>query len=85
MPTLEIQDYEHFCYDESPLTLDEAVKKASELRKNDSENVYRIEPANEGRTAFTVTRVSAALVYAEFVARISKLMARRSSSRTKLR
>jgi hypothetical protein len=83
MPTLEIQDYEHFRYDESPLTLDEAVKKAGDLRKKDSENFYRIEPANEAGTAFTVTKVSAASIYAEFVARVSKLAAQRFSFYTK--
>jgi hypothetical protein len=82
-PTLEIQDYEHFRYDESPLTLDEAVKKAGELRKKDSENFYRIEPANQDGTTFTVKKVSAASLYAELVARMSKLTARRFSFRTK--
>lgn len=82
MPMLEAQDYEHFSYDESSLTLDEAVAKASELRKKDAENFYRIEPANEGKTSFKVTKVPAASVYAGLVARVAKLMARRSSLRT---
>jgi hypothetical protein len=82
MPTLEAREYEHFSYDESPLTLDEAVKKASELRKNDAENFYRIEPANEDKTSFKVTKVPVASVYAGLVARVSRLMGRRSSLRT---
>jgi len=82
MPTLEVQDYEHFSFDDSPLTLDEAVKKASELRKKDAENFYRIEPANEGNTSFKVTKVRATSVYADFVARMVKLMGRRYSLRT---
>jgi hypothetical protein len=82
MPTLEVQDYEHFSFDDRPLTLDEAVQKASELRKNDAVNFYRIEPANEANTSFKITKVRAASVYADFVARMCKLMAHRSSIHT---
>lgn len=82
MPTLEVQDYEHFSYDDAPLSLDEAVKKASDLRRRDSENFYRITPLNESNTSFAVKKVSIASVYAEFVARVSKLTGRRFSLRT---
>lgn len=76
MPTLEAQDYERFSYDEAPLTLDEAVKKARDLRQGDSSNFYRVELASESGTDFTVKKVSKASVYADFIARVAKLMGR---------
>lgn len=76
MPMLEAQEYERFSYDEPSLTLDEAVRKARELRRKDSANFYRIEHTNEGRTAFRVKRVPAASVYADFKARVMKMMGR---------
>jgi hypothetical protein len=82
MPTLEVQDYEHFSYDDAPLSLDEAIKKASDLRKKDAENFFRVEPASEDNTSFKVTKIRAASVYADFLARMVKMMARRSSLRT---
>lgn len=78
MPTLESLEYERFSYDESALTLDEAVKKASDLRKKDSESFYRVEPAGDG---FTVKKVSMSSVYAEFLARAVKLTRRFSRSK----
>jgi hypothetical protein len=82
MPTLEAQDYEYFSYDESPLSLDEAIKKASELRRADAENFYRIRPANDKNTSFVVLKVPVASVYAELAARVSN-MARRFSFHTR--
>jgi hypothetical protein len=78
MPTLEAQDYERFSFDEHPLTLDEAIKKANELRRKDSANFYRIEHTNEDRTAFAVTKVPVASVYADFIAKALKMMRRRT-------
>ena len=76
MPTLEVQDYEHFSFDENPLSLDEAIKKASELRKGDKENFYRVKPANDKATTFVVTKVPATAIYADLAARVAKAMAR---------
>ena len=74
MPTLEALEYERFSYDERPLTLDEALAKAAELRRKDSSNFYRIEHINEGRTAFRIKKVSATSVYADFAARVAKAL-----------
>jgi hypothetical protein len=79
MPTLEAQDFERFSYDEANhdlLTLDEAVRKAADLRHNDSTNFYRVEYADDRHSAFTVTKVPVASVYADFVARVAKVMNR---------
>ena len=84
MPTLEVQDYEKFRYDESALTLDEAMKKAAELRRKDSSNFYRIENVDESRTTFTVAKVPISTVYADFIARIAKIVGR-STRRSKIR
>ncbi|MGB6742632.1 MAG: hypothetical protein WBE38_03160 [Terracidiphilus sp.] len=79
MPTLEATEYERFNFDEADqhaLTLDEAVRKANELRKKDSANYYRIEMADESHMTFTVTKVPVASVYADFMARIAKALGR---------
>lgn len=79
MPTLEATEYERFNFDESDrhaLTLDDAVKKAKELRKKDSANFYRVELADEGHMSFTVTKVPMSSVYADFMARIAKALGR---------
>lgn len=79
MPALEATEYERFSFDEADqkaLTLDEATKKAKDLRKKDAANFYRIEVADESHLTFTVTKVPVASVYADFVARMAKLMGR---------
>ena len=76
MPTLEVPSYEHFSFDETPMSLDEAIKKASELRKSDSENFYRVRPANDKGTTFIVAKVPASSIYADLAARVAKAVAR---------
>jgi hypothetical protein len=80
MPSLEAIDYDTFTIEgagERPLTLDEAVKKASQLRRKDvGNNFYRIVRVDENKNAFIVRRVAAASVYADFAARVSKLLGR---------
>jgi len=76
MPILETQEYEQFSYDEQPLTLDEAIKKARDLRRTDPANFYRVKHGNEGRTMFTVKKIPASSVYADFVAKMAKLTGR---------
>jgi hypothetical protein len=84
MPTLDALDYERFSYDEAsvpPLALEEAVKKASELRKGDSANFYRIEPADVTGMGFRIQKVPVASVYAEFVSRFMRRFVRNGLSR----
>lgn len=76
MPTLEVQEFEHFNYDEPTLSLDEAVKKAQELRKSGSGNFYRVSPANEKGTAFVVKTIPASTVYGELGARVARVLGR---------
>ena len=75
MPTFEAQDYEHFSFDE-PLTLDDAVKKARDLRRNDSSNFYRIEHMDATGNTFIVKKVSVSSAYADFMAHVVKLLGR---------
>ena len=75
MPTLEATEYERFNFDEADqgaLTLDQALKKANDLRKNDTDNFYRIEWADDSHTTFMVKKVPVASVYADFIARVAK-------------
>ncbi|HTV83084.1 MAG TPA: hypothetical protein VME18_10570 [Acidobacteriaceae bacterium] len=79
MPTLDATEYERFSLDQAdqnPLPLDEAVKKAAEMRRNDPVNFYRVEYANESQSGFVVNKVEASTVYAEFFARMAKLFGR---------
>jgi hypothetical protein len=79
MPTLDTLEYERFSLDQAdqtPLPLDEAVKKAAELRKSDPANFYRVEYANENHTDFVVLKIEASTVYADFFARMAKLFGR---------
>jgi len=75
MPALDTLEYEHFSLDEEerpPLSLDEAIKKAREMRKLDKENFYRVEYADASETKFRVHKVPATVVYADFFSRIAK-------------
>jgi hypothetical protein len=79
MPTLEAREYEQFSYDEAnqhSLSLDDAVRKAMDLRRKDSTNFYRVVPADESGNAFTVTPVPVASIYADFMARVAKIAGR---------
>jgi hypothetical protein len=86
MPVLDSLDYERFSYDDpsaESMSLDEAVKKAKELRKGDSQHFYRIEAIDQDSNSFRVEKVSVASVYAEFLARIAKTMGRYMNLPTK--
>jgi uncharacterized iron-regulated membrane protein len=79
MPTLESLDYERFSYDEADkqsLTLDQAVKKAAELRRGDSAHFYRIEVNDIGSNSFRVDKVPVSSAYSEFIGRLMKTAAR---------
>jgi hypothetical protein len=79
MPTLEAREYEQFSYDEAnqhSLTLEEAMRKAIDLRRNDSTNFYRVVRTDDGGNAFTVTPIPIASVYADFMARVAKIAGR---------
>jgi hypothetical protein len=79
MLTLEGTEYDRFRIDDleqKALTLDEAAKKASELRKGDSKNFYRVEIADEASGTFRVKKVDTSEVYAGFLGRVANIMGR---------
>lgn len=79
MPTLEAVEYEHFDFSEPdvrPLGLDEAIRRATELKAKESRKFYRVEPVNASGTGFRVKEVSSGQLYAEFMERISHTMGR---------
>jgi hypothetical protein len=79
MPTLDALDYERFSLEETtPLSLDEAMEKANELRASDGhrDNFYRIEYADASQLSFKVTTIPASSVYAEFTTRVAQVLAR---------
>ncbi len=81
MPTLESTDYERFSIDEASnpaMTLDEAVKKAREMRIADSSSFYRVEAVDQSANAFRVEKVPVIAAYADFISRIARTMFRYS-------
>ncbi len=82
MATVEAQDYERFTYDDPngrPLALDEAIKKAIELRRADPKNFYRVESTDMNTTAFRIQKISIDSVYADFATRFAKKFVRRTA------
>lgn len=81
--TLESTDYERFSMDEAPqtgLTLEEAIKKAREMRAGDSSNFYRIEAVDQNTNSFRVEKIPVGAVYTDIVSRMVKRMFRYSRS-----
>jgi hypothetical protein len=80
MPSLiESTEYDQFDYrhaDESPLPLDEAVKKAAAMRATDKSHFHRIVPTDANMTGYRVESVSRERVYADVLARASDLVNR---------
>jgi len=80
MPSLmESTDYDLFEYrhaDEPALALDEAVKRAAQLRSSDAAHFHRIVPVDSDMTSFRVESISRAAVYSELLSRWSELLNR---------
>jgi hypothetical protein len=76
MPTIDATEYERFSYDEATpsMTLEEAEKKASELRKADPSRFHRIEAT--GDNTFRVDSVSKAEAYEDFLARSFRMLSK---------
>jgi hypothetical protein len=81
MPTLDSIDYERFSIDEASnpaMTLDEAVRKAREMRASDTTCFYRVEAIDQSANSFRVEKVPIAAAYADFISRIARTMFRYS-------
>ena len=76
MPTLESLDYERFNFGDEEsaksLSLDEAIKKAAALRREDKQNFYRIEAVDESMNSFRIEKVAISSVYAELLNRLTR-------------
>jgi hypothetical protein len=76
---MESMEYDLFDYrhaDETPLPLDEAVKKATTMRATDKAHFHRIVPTDANMTGFRVDSVSKEQAYADVLARASALLNR---------
>jgi len=73
-PEYDTFDYKHF--DEPALSLEEATKKAHELRVTDAGNFHRIVPKDSEMTVFGVETVPIGNVYAELLNRWTVLLNR---------
>ena len=72
-------DYDLFAYEDyaAPvLSLEDAIKKANELRAEDPRNFYRVFPVDSEMTAFRVEKVSKEEVYTKFWTRFAQRVAR---------
>jgi hypothetical protein len=70
----DLFDFKHF--DDKPLTLEEACRKAAEMRQDAQGMVYRVTPVDREMTAFRVDAVSLDEVYASFRHRANIRLAR---------
>lgn len=66
---VEYENFDYKLYDQDPMQLDEAMRKASELRGNDTMHFHRIVPANRDKTKFKIESVSIAETQANMWAR----------------
>jgi hypothetical protein len=74
---LESIDYDVFDYKsdgERSLSLEEAIRKADELRRSNSRNFYRVNPIDSSMSGFRVDEVPKQRAYAEALARWSNLL-----------
>jgi len=80
MPSLlDSTDYDRFDYrhaDETPLSLEDAIKKVAELRRADKAHFHRILPTDGNMAGFRIASISRDQVYADFVARAGDLFGR---------
>ena len=67
-------DYKHV--DETPLALEEAVRKSQQLRRSDGAHFHRIVPTDGNMTTFRVESVPSSTVYAEMLNRWTVLLNR---------
>ena len=76
---VESQDYDTFQFkhfDEEPLSLEEATRKAAQLHATNAGHFHRIVPVDPAMTGFRVESVLPASVYAEILNRWTALMNR---------
>jgi hypothetical protein len=76
---MESMEYDLFDYrhaDETPVPLDEAVKKAAAMRVTDRSHFHRIVPTDADMTGFRVESVSREQAYADILARAGELINR---------
>ena len=74
---LESLDYDVFDYkhsDEDVLSLEEAAKKADQLRLADASNFYRVRPVDSKMSSFRVEEVPKERVYVDALVRWSNLL-----------
>lgn len=69
METIEYDTFDYKHFDESPLSLEEAARKASDLREEDPTRFHRIVSIDKGLSGFRVESVSKRAVYAEVLGR----------------
>jgi len=70
-PEYDLFDYKD--YDQAPLSLEDAMKKASDLRRKDPNQIHRIVPADRGITTFQIDSVPAAEAYADLLSKLMRL------------
>jgi hypothetical protein len=70
-PEYDLFDYKG--YDQTPLSLEDAIKKSSELRQSDPTKIHRVAPADRDTSTFHIDSTPAVEVYADL---LSKLVSR---------
>jgi hypothetical protein len=70
--TLDYESFDYKHFDEEPLKLDEAAKKAAELRRQDLRNVYRIVPTDSEMNGFRVEKTPREQLFVDFLSVIAR-------------
>lgn len=73
-PEYDVFEYRHF--DEPPMSLEEATRRAAELRLTQKGSFHRVTARDAEMTSFRVDSVPRASVYVEMVARWSTVLNR---------
>jgi hypothetical protein len=73
MDTLDYERFEYKHFDEQPLSLEEAIKKAQALKAGDESSVFRVIPLDDELTGFCVEKVDKSELYTSLLSRVTKL------------
>lgn len=76
MPVSEYETFEYRLFEDAPLSLEDAIKKADQLRGADATRFHRVVPTDSNMVLFHVDSVSREHLYAELLSRWSNMLNR---------
>ena len=76
----EFDRFDYRYYDEEPLRLDQAAKKADQLSAEDPNSFYRVVPTDDRLSGFRIEKIPTVQLYFDFIADMTQKYARFLSS-----